>query len=72
MYPSSETSTVALQNGRRGADVGRARASFRPVALPALCAAVIARAPAEKAVAEARAVKRRGILELVHEDEPVL
>ncbi|WP_336485294.1 hypothetical protein [Methylobacterium nigriterrae] len=69
MYPSSETQTVATETGRRKTDPDRER--FRPVALPALAAAVRVKAPVARKP-EVRPGERRGILEMLHEDAPVL
>ena len=71
MYPSSETPTAATETGRRQTDVGHDREHFRPVALPALAAAVRMKAPAV-VKREAQTGERRGILEMLHEDAPVL
>ncbi|KAB1074734.1 hypothetical protein [Methylobacterium planeticum] len=71
MYPSSETPAAATDTGRRHTDLGQDREHFRPVALPALAAAVRMKAPAIQK-RETRAGERRGILELLHEDAPVL
>lgn len=69
MYPSSETPTAATETGRRQTDAGRDAESFRPLALPALAAAVRVKTPAaEKA---AQRTQRRGILALLHEDAPL-
>jgi hypothetical protein len=71
MYPSSETQNAATETGRRRTDLGQDREHFRPVALPALAAAVRMKAPAVQK-REVKAGERRGILEMLHEDAPVL
>ncbi|AWN39455.1 hypothetical protein U8607_01625 [Methylobacterium durans] len=69
MFPFSETPSAATESGRRKTDQGQDAESFRPLALPALAAAVRMRAPvAEKA---AQRPQRRGILALLHEDAPL-
>lgn len=80
MYPPTIRNDAAAV-GQRPSDEGRAprtangavggaakRASFRPVALPALAAAVHIAKAAEKASRAKLATRPR----IVHEDEPVL
>lgn len=76
MSASSKIPTAATETGRFQTDEDRAkRDGFRPVALPALAAAC-RRAPSAKAMTvkagERAAGERRGILEMVHEDAPIL
>ncbi|GJE43953.1 hypothetical protein [Methylobacterium soli] len=71
MYPSSETQAAATKSGRRQTDLGHDREHFRPVALPALAAAVRMKAPVA-VKRETRIGERRGILEMLHEDAPLL
>ncbi len=70
MYAPSRTSTFAAEpGGSATVTVAGARENFRPVALPALAAAVHVNAAAVKAArvkAQARMAAR-----FVHEDEPV-
>ena len=68
MYPSIGTTSIATQPGRRVTDVVQGREGFRPVALPALAAAVhVGTASAQAARAKAAAGRSPRI---VHEDEP--
>lgn len=69
MYPSRQTPTVATQSGFSSTDVGQARDGFRPVALPALAAAVYMSATAKKA---SETAARRGGVQIVHEDAPLV
>lgn len=70
MYAPSRTSSFAIQPGSAArVSVAEDRESFRPVALPALAAAVHVSATAVKA---ARAKAGTGTSSrIVHEDEPV-
>ena len=70
MYPPRETQADASDNERRQMDQTEGRCGFRPLALPALAAATRAPAAAKKPVAGTKA--RRGILDLVHEDAPII
>ncbi|VUD69906.1 hypothetical protein [Methylobacterium symbioticum] len=70
MYPPRETQADASESDRRQMDQTEARCGFRPLALPALAAATRAPATVKKPAAETAA--RRGILDLVHEDAPIL
>ena len=63
MYPPRETQADASDSERRQMDQTEGRCGFRPLALPALAAA-------KKPVAGTKA--RRGILDLVHEDAPII
>lgn len=69
MYSFSRTTGAATEPGQRATDPVRDREAFRPVALPALAAAVHIRAASAEA-ARARAASRRAA-RMVHEDEPV-
>lgn len=70
MYAPSRTSSLAIQPGAVArVTVNGDRESFRPVALPALAAAVHVNAAALKAT-RAKAAARQAS-RLVHEDEPV-
>lgn len=74
MSANTQTQAEATETGRRQQEAtGSSHGErFRPVALPALAAACLAR-PKAVALAEARpAATRRGILEMVHEDAPIL
>lgn len=68
MYPSNRSQDLAAESGRRESD--EARGSFRPVALPALAAAVHINTAAAQA-ARARLAARR-TTPIVHEDDPVI
>lgn len=70
MYAPSRTSSFAIQSGHAArVSVSEDRESFRPVALPALAAAMQVNAAA---TASARAkVAARQKFRFVHEDEPV-
>jgi hypothetical protein len=69
MY-SSYRSQDGAQSGSRGSDNTQSRDAFRPVALPALAAAVhVQNAAAE--TARAKLAARRSV-QVVHEDEPSL
>lgn len=70
MYAPSRTSSFAMHSGSAArVSVTEDRESFRPVALPALAAAVHVNAAAVKA---ARAKAGTGkVFRIVHEDEPV-
>ncbi|SFL62903.1 hypothetical protein [Methylorubrum salsuginis] len=68
MYAPSRTSSFAIQSGTARVSVTEDRESFRPVALPALAAAVHVNAAAVKA---ARAKAAGKVFRIVHEDEPV-
>ena len=70
MYSDHRNQDDAARNAARGSDGGQGRESFRPVALPALAAAVhISRQAAE--AARVRLAARRTV-RIVHEDEPVV
>lgn len=70
MYAPSRTSSFAMQTGSAArVSVTEDRESFRPVALPALAAAVHVNAAAVKA-ARAKAGAGKAV-RIVHEDEPV-
>ncbi|MDR7036255.1 MULTISPECIES: hypothetical protein [Methylobacterium] len=69
MFPSSETPIAAAETGRRQTDKGQDAESFRPLALPALAAAVRMKGPAAQKASQR--TERRGILELLHEDAPL-
>lgn len=71
MSPSSKTPAGATGTGRRQSEAGGPGEGFRPVALPALAAACRIRSPAVP-VQDRPAAGRRGILEMVHEDAPLL
>lgn len=71
MYPPRETQADASQSERRQMDQTEGRCGFRPLALPALAAATRAADTVRKKPA-ADAGPRRGILDLVHEDTPIL
>ena len=69
MYAHSRTSSFTIQPGSARVSVTEDRESFRPVALPALAAAVHVNAAAVRA---ARAKAGAGkVFRIVHEDEPV-
>ncbi|KQT49222.1 hypothetical protein ASG52_09655 [Methylobacterium sp. Leaf456] len=68
MYAPSRTSSFAIQPGSARLSVTGDRESFRPVALPALAAAVHVNAAAVKA---ARVKAAGKVVRIVHEDEPV-
>ncbi len=71
MYPARETQADAVADERRQMDQAEGPHGFRPLALPALAAA--ARVHAVKAPKRQSATtQRRGILDLVHEDTPIL
>jgi hypothetical protein len=68
MYSDDRSQDGAAQSSARGSDDSRGRESFRPVALPALAAAVhIQSAAAARAKLAARRTAR-----IVHEDEPLV
>jgi hypothetical protein len=68
MYSDDRSQDGAAQSSARGSVEGQGRESFRPVALPALAAAVhIQSAEAARAKLAARRQAR-----IVHEDEPVV
>lgn len=70
MYAPSRTSTFAAEPGSAArVTVAEDRENFRPVALPALAAAVHVNSTAVKA-ARAKADARKAY-RIVHEDEPV-
>lgn len=70
MYAPSRSSTFAAESGHTvPASVAEARENFRPVALPALAAAVHVNTAAGK-VTGARA-QTRTPLRFVHEDQPI-
>ena len=72
MSPSILSQTEATETGRRSIDAENgSREGFRPVALPALAAACRITGPAAR-VEDRPAAGRRGILEMVHEDAPIL
>ena len=69
MYAPSRTSSLAIQPGATASvSATEDRESFRPVALPALAAAVRVSAAAKANGAKAAA---RKAYPFVHEDEPV-
>ena len=68
MYAPSRTSSFAMPSGSARVSATEDRESFRPVALPALAAAVHVNAAAVKA---ARAKAAAKVFRIVHEDEPV-
>lgn len=68
MYASNRSQDAADQFGSRGADDGRGREGFRPVALPALAAAVHIHSTAAEAARSKLAARRSA--QIVHEDEP--
>ncbi|GEP11886.1 hypothetical protein [Methylobacterium gnaphalii] len=70
MYSDHRNQDGAARTVAHGVDDAQARESFRPVALPALAAAVhIGRQAAE--AARARLAARRTV-RIVYEDEPVV
>lgn len=70
MYPPRETQADASDNERRQMDQTETRHGFRPLALPALAAAI--RTPDAAQKPKARTGTRSGILDQVHEDAPIL
>ena len=68
MCPASESNDVALHPGRGAPSVGQDREGFRPVALPALAAAVHVAASAAKAARDK--LLARAPRPFVHEDDP--
>lgn len=70
MYPPRETQADASDSERRQMDQTESRRGFRPLALPALAAATRSPAAAQKPAGKSES--RRGILDLVHEDTPIL
>lgn len=68
MYAPSRTSSFAMPSGSARVSVTEDRESFRPVALPALAAAVHVTAAGKAARAKVGAGKA---FRIVHEDEPV-
>jgi len=71
MYAPDQTQSAAPDLDRRTPASGRVAESFRPVALPALAAAVLVSALAGKAVAT-RAKAARMAARFEHEDAPQL
>lgn len=67
MFSSNRGNNVAIHPGRRPATDSHGREGFRPVALPALAAAVHV---AHAAQAARDKPARRGTRRFVHEDEP--
>lgn len=70
MYASNRSQDGGPQSGVRGSDDGRSRDGFRPVALPALAAAVHIHSAAAETARAKRASQRS--VQVVHEDEPFL
>lgn len=71
MFPASQSNNVALQPGRGASVDAQDREGFRPVALPALAAAVHVAASAAKAARD-RLLLARKPKPFVHEDDPAL
>ncbi|GJD29919.1 hypothetical protein PMNALOAF_1161 [Methylobacterium adhaesivum] len=69
MYAPDQNQSPAPALDRRSTTTGRSTESFRPVALPALAAAVLVSAVAGKAMA-ARAKAARIAARFEHEDAP--
>ncbi|GJE55293.1 MULTISPECIES: hypothetical protein [Methylobacterium] len=70
MYASNRSQDAVGQSGSRGTDDSRGRESFRPVALPALAAAVHIGSAAAQAVRAKVAAQRTS--RIVYEDEPFI
>ncbi|GEO98058.1 hypothetical protein [Methylobacterium haplocladii] len=69
MYASNRSQDAAYL-GSRGTDDSRGRESFRPVALPALAAAVHIHSLAAQAARTKLAARQSA--QIVHEDEPFI
>lgn len=69
MYTPSETQAAAGESERRQMDQSESPRGFRPVALPALTAAIRS-TPATGKTVKGTVVGRQGVLAIVHEDEP--
>ena len=70
MFPASQSNTVALQPGRGASIDAQDREGFRPVALPALAAAVHVAASAAKSARDKLLARKPK--PFVHEDDPSL
>lgn len=71
MFSASQSNDVALQSGRGMSVDAQDREGFRPVALPALAAAVYVASSAAKSARDRRLLARKP-KPFIHEDDPSL